>query len=295
MKTISMLKMLNSSQNQKVAFSIALFSLGGLVLLLSAVIVYYTFYKSYIPALVSDAPLYFDYSTSSPQVLVPVKALGLMNDQKYSFSLKLKVPNSPHNFNLGNFMVHFRLLDSYNNTMAWASRPGLVIFKSPLLLTLNTIISSFWLLLGSKSESQKLEIPLMELYSPNSKAFWAQISLSTQDLHISNAALGIKTNLRGLRYFMYEWPFVTGLMLVSLILAAQIMVLWGIYETLLNLDSVSHGEKERKIRLKRKKSQLSRKSSAETVTARFDSSYASQRTITPPNEEYYFIIFNLLG
>lgn len=279
--------MLNSQKNQRIAFSFALFSIGGLILLISSCIVYYTFYKSYIPPLAKDAQLYFDYS-AIPTVSMPVSSLGLMKDQQYTFSLKLNVPNSPHNFKLGNFMVHFTIIDSYNNTISQISRPGLVIFKSPLLLTLNTLVSCLWLLMGSKSESQRIIIPLMELYSPKPKDSLIKISLSTSELHISEAALGVKTYLRGLRYFMYEWPLVTGILIVSLILVAQIMILWGIYETIATLNDKnynSHGDK--KLKIKKKKSQLSRKSSAETVTARFDSSYASLRTITPvePGEE----------
>lgn len=277
--------MLASEKNQRIAFSFALFSLGGLVLLITSSIVYYTFYKSYIPPLANDAHLYFDYS-KVPTVSVPVSSLGLMKDQQYSFSLKLVVPNSPHNFKLGNFMVHFIILDSYNKTLSVISRPGLVIYKSPLLLTLNTLASSLWLLLGSRSESQKILIPLLELYSPKKQDHFIQISLSTSDLHVSNAALGVKTYLRGLRYFMYEWPLVTGILIISLILVSQVMLLFGIYEAIGTV-----GKQPRKLKVKKKQSQLSRKSSVET--ARFDSSYASLRTITPVepqehiNKPYY--------
>ena len=275
--------MINSTKNQKVAFSIALFSFGGLLLLLSSCFIYFSFYNNYIPPLASDAKVYFDY-TSLPNAKIPISTLGLMNDQQYTFSLKLNVPNSPHNFGLGNFMVNFNLLDGQNNTVSSTCRPGLVTFKSPLLLTLTTIVSSLWLLIGSKSESQMIKIPLLELYSPSSKDSLIQLSLSTKDLHILEASLGIKTYLRGLRYFMYEWAFITGILMISLILVAQIAILWGIYETILTWDD-STTVKERTIKLKKKKSKLSRKSSADTI--RLDSSYASyaSRTVTPVNEE----------
>jgi hypothetical protein len=274
-------------KNQKFILSVSLGILGLLMLLSTSVLFYYTFYASYIPTLVKDQSIYF----TPESTIINLRDLNLKSDQKYSFSLNLKVSESPHNFKIGNFLVFLEIRNSKNNTIKEITRPGLVKWKSPLLQGINTL-TSLSLLLGYTSQYQTVKIQLLENYTPKDSDYYLFMGLSTKELHIQASTLGVKTYLRGLRYFMYEWKVVTGILMVSLILVAEIMGLWGLYLTLkdyylkhfLQSNTESTGP-QRKLKLKKKKSTLSKKSSEETVTARFDSSYSSLHTTTPEEKE----------
>jgi hypothetical protein len=257
------------------------------MLLSTSVLFYYTFYASYIPTLVKDQRIYF----TPESTIINLKDLNLKSDQKYSFSLNLKVSESPHNFEIGNFLVFLEIRNSKNNTIKEITRPGLVQWKSPLLQGINTL-TSLSLLLGYTAQYQSVNIQLLENYSPKESDYYLFMGLSTKELHIQASTLGVKTYLRGLRYFMYEWKVVTGVLMVSLILVAEIMGLWGLYLTLkdyyskhfLQSNTESTGS-QRRLKLKKKQSTLSKKSSEETVTARFDSSYSSLHSTTPQEKE----------
>ena len=181
-------------KNQKFIISAAIGILGLFMLTSTSVLFYYSFYTGYIPALVKDQEIYLTPSSCT----VNLKNLNLKSDQKYSFSLNLKVNESPHNFKIGNFLVFLEIRNSKNSTSTRITRPGLVKWKSPLLQGINTL-TSLSLLMGYTSQYQLLDIQLLENYSPKDADYYFYIGLDTDELHIQQSTLGVKTYLRGLR------------------------------------------------------------------------------------------------
>lgn len=86
-----------------------------------------------------------------------------MPDQIYALAVKLHVPDSTHNFGLGNFMVSLALLSEKNVTLVEASRPALLNYKSPLQRTLLTLWRMVPLVLFNRgTETQTLVVQLIE-------------------------------------------------------------------------------------------------------------------------------------
>jgi seipin len=87
-----------------------------------------------------------------------------MLDQEYIFSVKLTVPDSAHNFKVGNFMVHLALVSEKNRTLADVSRPALLQYKSPLLRSMQTVLRVFPLIFNYASEVQSIQVSMLDGY-----------------------------------------------------------------------------------------------------------------------------------
>jgi len=145
-----------------------------LVLLWAAVFIYISFYYLYIPALDVSHAIHFQFDSVCKETCsVPFANIQLSQykqptffakGQQYRISVNLDIPESDINWDQGMFMLKVSLYDANQNAITTAARSSILRYKSPLLRILNTVV--YWPLLvtGLKSETQHLNIPLIENY-----------------------------------------------------------------------------------------------------------------------------------
>ncbi|KAL8994307.1 MAG: hypothetical protein Q9169_005680 [Polycauliona sp. 2 TL-2023] len=96
----------------------------------------------------------------------------------YSISLLLHLPRTPSNLAAGNFMLDLSLLAPAKaspsstttteerlpakQTIAHSRRPAIMTYNSPLINTASTLTGLPWYVLGWKTESEVLEVPMFE-------------------------------------------------------------------------------------------------------------------------------------
>ncbi|KAI8373075.1 putative adipose-regulatory protein-domain-containing protein [Radiomyces spectabilis] len=212
-------------------------------ILLTSMAAYLTFYQQYVPRTAHIEPIYFQYETSAGSAPVGIVDLTegayhyapLRHEQAYDVSVKLHVPTSTINFDIGNFMVTTELQTSGGSRLAYASRPAILRYQSNTQRVLHVVAKALPLLLGLTEESQSITIPLMENFveqrgKPTTRAI---VTLSNPRLQVYNAELRIHADFRGLRYYMYyhristAFTFITVFAGIELIFAAIAWTLFG--------------------------------------------------------------------
>lgn len=120
-----------SEHTQKMALSSMVFGTALIVLLITAILVYSLIYLISMPIVMTNVPVYLDYSQNLPSATLDVSTssmygLVMKPGQRYNLAVELEVPESEVNLNLGNFMVSMELLTKHNISMAKSTRP---VFK----------------------------------------------------------------------------------------------------------------------------------------------------------------------
>lgn len=152
-----------SKRTQKMALNSFIFVSCLATLLATAIAVYILFYIVYMPQVATTHRLYLDYTAVPPSSSLDLSGF-LKPSRHYDFALLLVIPDSEHNFNLGNFMAVLQLKDERNRTTAESHRPALVRYKSPLLRRLGTYANALWYLSSAGLESQEFAVELLDNY-----------------------------------------------------------------------------------------------------------------------------------
>ncbi|KAJ3183658.1 Berardinelli-Seip congenital lipodystrophy 2 (seipin) [Gaertneriomyces sp. JEL0708] len=244
---------ITSTKTQHFALNTVIFSVVFGTFLAVALALYGIFYWAYVPQVRWVVPVYMQFGLPDekqlPSAIVHFQDSGyqstiLTHEQHYDLSLALTVPDSSRNLHLGNFMVHLDLQTKANQTIASASRPALLEYRSPMLLMMRTIWRAMPLVLGFASESQTIEIPLLERFEENERlpTDHAILRLSSPDLQLYSSSLQIEANFQGLRFFMYHWPVTTAAVFVSFLMLWETMLMFVIWR--LGLSILDKKEEE---------------------------------------------------
>jgi len=193
----------------------------------ASVLAYAAFYNAYVPSLIHSRPVYFDYAKEAPVAMIEVRPeSGLLSyDQPYQVALKLTVPNSEPNFDLGNFMVTVQLLDAAQTPLFTSSRPALIQFQSWIHRWARTLSRLPLLLIDWSVEEQPVHVAMFDqFFLPRSPAIrHARIVISTAKLQVYRAELMFTAELYGLRYLMYYWRMPTAVFFILTFL------LWSVF------------------------------------------------------------------
>ncbi|KAI7833297.1 putative adipose-regulatory protein-domain-containing protein [Kickxella alabastrina] len=211
------------------------------VILISSISLYAIFYKLYVPTLLHEAPIYLQYdpagkmNTTATVSFVPEKNYKFLSmSQAYTVSLDLRVPVSPENQQLGNFMVALKLCNRWGQLVHMSSRPAILPYKSWMLRTLETTLQSPMLALGLWQEADDLRVEMLDVmydkrFAPITSA---TVSLS-KPLQVYKANIVIRAQFTGLRYWMYYWRLPTALAFISAAVVWQMVftvVAWSVLE-----------------------------------------------------------------
>lgn len=101
---------------------LGLLSISLIFLFIFSVVFYLFLYQWAVPRYLHSIPVFLDYSQQYPTANVSISSLFRPN-QRYSFSLRLYVPDSPQNSQIGNFMVDFSLFNAKGTSIFHSKRP----------------------------------------------------------------------------------------------------------------------------------------------------------------------------
>ncbi|RKP02612.1 hypothetical protein CXG81DRAFT_24754 [Caulochytrium protostelioides] len=160
----------------------------------------------------------------------------LTAEQLYTIGVELVVPETAHNLDLGNFMIEVTLRDAQHATILSRARPASLIYKTPLLRSLSTVMRVLPLAMGYAREAQTIRIPIIEDFEedPDRPCYSAIVRISTSRLHFYECKLYAHAFFQGLRYFMYHWRWTTTLVLMSLFLVWEAVLLYAVWKVILS-------------------------------------------------------------
>ncbi|CAD6506305.1 BgTH12-07231, partial [Blumeria graminis f. sp. triticale] len=230
--------------SQQLYLNSVLFSSAISILLGVAAFAYALFYYSYVPQIGVQRIVHLQYGDGPhPYGLVPLD--NLVSRQPYDVSLTLRLPHSPPNLKMGNFMLTLALLPPMQKLASYSEKPGIfeqisplvsfkdenIIFVSrrPVLLTyksrLISLASRFFALplytLGLRTESENLLVLMGEnisfLRGKKHIPGYALIEVEAgQDIQIYEVFIQFKAQFRGLRWLMYNHRIISFLFFTGL-------------------------------------------------------------------------------
>ncbi|KAK7206475.1 putative adipose-regulatory protein-domain-containing protein [Myxozyma melibiosi] len=237
-------------------------------LLFSAIVSYLAFYNQYIPHDIISQPLYFDYKFQPLLASAPLlhrDSPALRSDLPYTVSICLTVPRSPHNCDIGNFMLGLTVyrtdpVISYRSSSGETlsrhgiaylqrnrpsdalqslaildvARPAILPYRSPLFESLHTLFTIPLLIAGWTRESERLEIELADefIFSASHSLKDAYVAAQiSEGVQVYDASLIWQAKLTGVRYLMRYYYVSTFIVAVGLFWATEVVaafVVWGL-------------------------------------------------------------------
>ncbi|XP_078065111.1 seipin-like [Mustelus asterias] len=121
--------------------------------------------------------------------------------QPYRISLRLLMPESPINRNLGMFMVRAVCYTKWGQEISSVSRSAMLQYKSWLLQTLDTLVYAPLFITGLVEQTQVVEIELYADYQEDSytPTMGAVIEIQTKRIEVYKAQLQIHAHFTGIR------------------------------------------------------------------------------------------------
>ncbi|KAI7827081.1 putative adipose-regulatory protein-domain-containing protein [Gamsiella multidivaricata] len=217
------------------------FFIGLIVLLLLigvSLVAYLSFYWVYIPQRGHVGQVHLQYErptapgliVNGPSAEIDFSRGGrygqfLRADQAYDISVKLHVPTSERNVEIGNFMVMVTLLRADGKIIMTSSRPTILTYQSVPLKLMKTAWKAVPLVLDWSKEDQMLRVPLVENYiedasNPVARAY---VEISSPELQVYKSSIHIDAHFHGLRYFMYYYKLSTALVFMSVFIFWEII------------------------------------------------------------------------
>ena len=226
------------------------------IVLMTSLLLYFSFYYWYIPNIQQHLPVFFDFQTDrNANSMLP---LNLPNGQSYDLTLELQLPQSAKNMDVGNFMIESKIKSTMNETLYNSVRAGTMTYYPSLLRYANQVIFWFPLLLGFMNfDSQTIRVPLLQsVASPlpdwiHEQPLLAMEQIGTspieqpQDpyatfmemnmkshypIHIYNSKLHLEAKFHGVRYFMYHWFFTSATIGIAFIMLWELFFLLAIWK-----------------------------------------------------------------
>mmetsp|Transcript_22148 Transcript_22148/g.27814 ORF Transcript_22148/g.27814 Transcript_22148/m.27814 type:complete len:367 (+) Transcript_22148:131-1231(+) len=225
----------------------------GFALLSSSCLIFALLYLVVMPRKLHDKEFFLDYGAPdyqpranvdfldehtqwTPTNLTKVNRIGdriLKPGQKYTIIAELVLPESEANSQAGVFMVELALRTSTGQLLASSRRPALLRYRSSVATLISQLATWPLIALGLVREEQTLQIACFDSFEesldyPMSKV---NIQLSTTEIQISRAALGITAQLTGLAYLLQHHFMITASCCVLFIMCMEasffgILFLW---------------------------------------------------------------------
>ncbi|KAI9316380.1 putative adipose-regulatory protein-domain-containing protein [Dichotomocladium elegans] len=200
--------------------------------LLTSVAAYLAFYRQYVPQTAHIEPIYFQYDrlAEGPTDIVDFTQGQLLpqplrHEQAYDISVRLHVPTSDINFDLGNFMVKIWLQTEDGSLIANSSRPAILRYQSKTQRIMRVLAKALPLLVGLSEESQVITVPLIEGHMEHKArpVTQATISLSSNRLQIYDAEIHVIADFHGLRYYMYHRRLITAIGFIAMFIGIEVI------------------------------------------------------------------------
>lgn len=224
-----------------------------LLLLWLSVFMYASFHYVYMPAMSHTYPIYLQFKTecepeqqklcSFPAANVSFTYPGgqpiLMPGQPYDIAVKVEMPESEVNQNLGMFMVVVHLYTKHGQVVQTSARSAMLHYKSTLLRYLYTLTYSVFLILNHMEEEQIQSVEVFHNYLEDAyrPALGAYIEIQSKHIEIYSAFLVIHAHFTGLRYLLFRFPLASALAGISFnMMMFSMITLLSLYQYLWKHD-----------------------------------------------------------
>lgn len=232
-----------AKQTRDVMYNLLTMLLTLVLIVLVAVFLYGTFYYAYMPIEVHEENVNLLFSPCKDSVgkvcSYPNASLRLdlnrrhrlMTGQPYSISVLLEVPESGINQELGMFRSCLKVINIGGTQLAESCRSSILEFRSSLLRVLETFVFSPFLLLGTATQRQWININFFRDFIDNAEVPAKELAFEIQSeyLQVYSTKIQITAELTGLRHIMYHHPWIstfTAVLSNIILLTTIILVSW---------------------------------------------------------------------
>ncbi|KAL9047352.1 MAG: hypothetical protein Q9214_000049 [Letrouitia sp. 1 TL-2023] len=204
---------------------------------------------------VSLIPIAISASRDGPPHGTANLGSALTSAQPYHVSLFLHLPRTPNNLAAGNFMLDLSLLSSAKisptavtsplsskKALAKARRPAILTYASPIIDTASTITGLPWYVIGWKTESEVLQIPMFEGVefakgAQNIPQEAMVVVEADQKMQFYEVGIRVIAKFGGLRWIMYHHRIISYLVFTSMFWTCAMLtslLVWLILSTTLS-------------------------------------------------------------
>ncbi|KAJ2553545.1 hypothetical protein EV175_002902 [Coemansia sp. RSA 1933] len=240
----------------------------------SSIALYGIFYRLYVPQLMHESAVHFQYPTDGGNTTALVTFVPetdykfLSTSQAYTVSLDIDVPTSETNQQLGSFMVYLELQTRNGGVVKESARAAMVAYRSRMVRLLQTMVRAVPLALGLWRETDVVHVQLVDVlydrhFSPITRA---KVALS-KPLQVYGARLVICAQFSGLRYWMYYWRLPTAIVFIGAAVAWQVLFTAGAWSVLESYTARGVGGGDEHEALEESSSSSSRDNTASGVGA----------------------------
>lgn len=260
------------------------------LLVCGAVLLYILSYLMYMPTVTNVKPAYMQYNKicdadtktceiggslpsfhSFPQAHLQLSKKQLMMvGQPYIIKIKLELPETPRNQDLGMFMLCIDMKDKDNALKAHSCRSTMLRYRSPWLQKLKTIFLIPFYIMGWDEETQVLDIEMFTNYidgrSPVTDIY---VEIQSKIVEFYSVTLQISAHFTGLRYIIFNFPIISavvGIAVNLMMLMFITFVIWYHYNYELEWDEVEHKKTKPDLRLNDEFDERERKPSSSIST-----------------------------
>lgn len=214
--------------------------LTSVLILAISIFLYGTFYYAYMPLEVHEEPVNLQFEAcmdskglcSYPNASVDIgQNIRLMAGQPYSITLVLDVPDSFNNQELGMFMSCMHVMGKSKKLLHSSCKSASLEFRSDLLRTLETVVYSPMLLIGTSSQKQRIHIQYFRRYLDDTfdPAAKAVLEIKSKFIQVYSSRLIVHAEFSGLRHIMYHHPWMSttaGVLSNVVLLTMVVLISW---------------------------------------------------------------------
>ncbi|KAL8699991.1 MAG: hypothetical protein Q9201_005686 [Fulgogasparrea decipioides] len=219
---------LTSKPAQKAYLGTFLLASTSLFLLAISTTAYLLFYWNFVPQVSVERTIFLEFGSGGHPHGTARLDSSLTSLQPYDISLLLHLPRTPSNFAAGNFMLELSLLSSQsasspssttgkilpnlnsNTVLARSRRPAILTYASRIVDTASTLSGLPLYILGWKTESEVLEVPMFEGVEFPRGGGGANVPQSVElvveseeKMQVYDVGLRVVARFGGLRWIMY--------------------------------------------------------------------------------------------
>uniref|UniRef100_A0A8C4R3A3 Seipin n=1 Tax=Eptatretus burgeri TaxID=7764 RepID=A0A8C4R3A3_EPTBU len=203
--------------------------MAALLLWISAFL-YGAFYSSYMPAVSFATPVHFifrsDCESRNELCSFPVANVSFLRDGRdkvlfpgtpYSITLDLDLPESLTNQQLGMFIVTMTTYANGGKALLTATKSAMLHYRSWLLQIMETLFFAPLFLTRLVEQKQLMEVLLFSNYQQDAylPTIGAVIEIQIKRIEIYSAFLRVHAHFTGLRYLLYNYPFLSAVLGIS--------------------------------------------------------------------------------
>lgn len=224
----------------------------GFLLFCGAVLLYVLFFLMYMPASTHVKPVHMQYNKIcddkscdlqtmiSPYHTFPIAHLQLpknqlmMVGQPYHIKVRLEMPETPRNQDLGIFMICVDMKDKENMLKSHSCRSTMLRYRSPWLQMVKTVLFIPFYVFGYREEKQDLDVEVFNKYIDTTNPVTdIYVEIQSKVVEFYGVSLHITAHFTGLRYIIFHFPVLSAIVGIAfnfVLLVIITLLLWYHYD-----------------------------------------------------------------